>query len=266
MTKKVTIQTLLNMKQENSRISCLTAYDSTHAWLASTNGIDVMLVGDSLGMVVQGQSTTIPVTMEQMIYHTRCVSRGNQGSFLMADMPYMAHATVQQTLDNSALLMQAGADMVKLEGGQWLCESVQKLAERGIPTCLHLGLTPQSVAMYGGFKVQGRSETDAQRLLEDAKALESAGANIILLECVPASLAARVTNSISVPVIGIGAGPDTDGQILVFYDALGMTTGRTARFVKNFMEGVNSPQAAIARYNNEVKEGVYPQLEHTYES
>lgn len=262
--KKVTLHTLNEMKHKGEKITCLTAYDYSHAALASSNNVDVILVGDSLGMVTQGHETTAPVTMENMTYHTQCVHRGNQGSFLMADLPYMAYATEEQTLKNAAQLMQAGADMVKLEGGRWLCESVKKLSERGVPTCLHLGLTPQSVAIFGGFKVQGRSEEDANRLFEDALALKKAGANIILLECVPGPLAKEITEAVNVPVIGIGAGAETDGQILVFYDMLNMTPGRKPRFVKNFMAEANTPQEAIALYAKEVKEGAYPKEEHTY--
>ena len=262
--KKVTLHTLNEMKHTGKKITCLTSYDYSHAALASTNNIDVILVGDSVGMVSQGHETTAPVTMEHMVYHTQCVHKGNQGSFLMADLPYMAYATVEQTMRNSAKLMQAGADMVKLEGSRWLCESVKQLSDRGVPTCVHLGLTPQSVAILGGFKIQGRNEQDATRLFEDAIALEKAGANIILLECIPTSLAQEITRAVNVPVIGIGAGPETDGQILVFYDMLDMTPGQKPRFVKNYMAEANTPQEAIALYSKEVKEGSYPKEEHTY--
>jgi len=262
--KKKNLQTLMGMKLSGEKIACLTAYDYSHASLASNHGIDVILVGDSLGMVAQGHKTTVPVTMDQMIYHTECVARGNTDSLLMTDMPYMSYASEEKTLTNAAKLMQAGAEMVKLEGGSWLCESVRKLSERGIPTCAHLGLTPQSVAIFGGFKVQGKSEGDADRLFHDALALEKAGANLIILECIPSTLAKAVTNAVNIPVVGIGAGSDTDGQILVFYDMLNMAPGRKPRFVKNFMATTGSPQDAIMLYSKEVKDGTYPAPEHTY--
>ncbi len=261
---KVTLNTLCKMKDSSEKIVSLTAYDYSHGILASTNGVDVILVGDSLGMVSQGHTTTTPVTMDHMVYHTECVGRGNQKSFLMSDLPYMSYATEEQAIVNAARLMQAGADMVKMEGGSWLCSTVKKLSDRGVPTCLHLGLTPQSIAIFGGFKVQGKDEASANKLLEDAIALEKAGANIILLECIPASLAKKITNSVKVPVIGIGAGADTDGQILVLYDILNMIPGRKPRFVKNFMEDASCPQEAIANYSKEVKASIYPQPEHIY--
>lgn len=262
--KKITLHTLNKMKHEQQKIACLTCYDYSQAALVSANNIDLILVGDSLGMVSQGHQTTVSVTMEQMVYHTQMVKKGSGRSFLVADMPYMSYATEEQTLKNAALLMQAGAEMVKLEGGRWLCDTISKLSERGIPTCVHLGLTPQSVAMLGGFKVQGRDELAAEKLEEDAKLLERAGANLLVLECIPKYLAMQITRTVGIPTIGIGAGADTDGQILVFYDMLNMTQGHLPRFTKNFLEGADSTQKAIFNYAYEVKAGIFPQDEHTY--
>lgn len=252
------------MKNEKEKIACLTSYDYSQAVLVSSNNIDLILVGDSLGMVSQGHKTTVAVTIEQMVYHTQMVAKGSGRSCLVADMPYMSYATEEQTLKNATMLMQAGAEMVKLEGGRWLCDTIHKLSERGIPTCVHLGLTPQSIAMIGGFKVQGRDELAAERLKEDAKLLEKAGANLLVLECIPKQLASQVTQAAGIPTIGIGAGSDTDGQILVFYDMLNMTAGQLPRFTKNFLQETDSAQSAIINYSREVKEGIFPQEEHTY--
>lgn len=262
---KTTLHKLLAMKQAGEKFTCLTAYDATLAHLVSSNGTDVILVGDSLGMVVQGQNSTVPVTMDEMVYHTQAVSRGNDGdTLIMSDLPFMAYATIEQTYTNATRLMQAGAEMVKLEGGRWLCDTVQALSERGIPTCLHLGLTPQSVSMLGGYKVQGRDETSANRMVEDALKLVEAGANMLVLECVPSQLAREITCAVPVPVIGIGAGPDTDGQVLVIYDLLGLTPGHMPRFVKNFMAEASTPADAIAHFVANVKSGQFPAPEHGF--
>lgn len=263
---QTTLHTLAAMKQSGEKITCLTAYDATHASLISNNGAEVILVGDSLGMVCQGHSSTVPVSMDDMIYHTRCVSHGNQGSLLMADMPFMGCGTEEQAMLNSAALMQAGAEVIKLEGGSWLCPTVQKLSERGIPTCLHLGLTPQTVSMLGGYKVQGKDNDSANQIIQDACLLEQAGANILLVECVPTQLAQKITMAVNIPVIGIGAGPDTDGQILVLYDILDMTAGHRPRFVKNFMAETASPQEAITAFVSDVKAGRFPRPEHGFHS
>ncbi|MCL6271776.1 3-methyl-2-oxobutanoate hydroxymethyltransferase [Sansalvadorimonas sp. 2012CJ34-2] len=261
---KTTLHTLLEQKRSGEKFTCLTSYDATHAHLVSTQGTEIILVGDSLGNVVQGRESTVPVTMADMVYHTNCVRRGNTEAMIMSDIPFMACSTPEQTYANATELMQAGAEVIKLEGGAWLCDTVRGLSERGIPTCLHLGLTPQSVSMLGGYKVQGRDEESAARMLEDARLLEEAGANILLLECVPSPLAQEITRNASIPVIGIGAGAETDGQVLVLYDMLGMTHGRKPRFVKDFMAEASTPAEAIATFVKDVKEGRFPAPEHGF--
>src|SRR5690554_2694763 len=232
----ITLTTLQNRKQNGEKITMLTCYDATFAAAANEAGVDILLIGDSLGMVLQGHDSTLPVTVADMAYHTACVKRGNRGAMIVADLPFMANATVEQTLNNSAVLMQAGANVIKVEGAAWLAESITLLAERGIPVCAHMGLTPQAVNVFGGYKVQGREQAQAQQMIEDARALEAAGAAMLLLECVPSELAARITQAVDVPVIGIGAGSETDGQVLVLHDMLGLSlSGRTPKFVKNFM-------------------------------
>jgi len=260
----VTVNTLKEMKQAGEKFTCLTSYDATFAQLVSSAGVEVILIGDSLGMVLQGNDSTLPVTVEDMAYHTQCVANGNQGALLMADMPFMSYATPEQAMENAAILMQSGAHLVKLEGGDWLVETTRLLSERGIPTCLHLGLTPQTVNKMGGYKVQGRQDQQAEKMITDAVALAEAGADIILLECVPNELANKITEAVDVPVIGIGAGNGTDGQVLVIHDMLGATTGHRPKFVKNFLEGNNSIQAAIENYITDVKSGAFPSEEHTF--
>lgn len=260
----VTINTLRELKSRQEKFTCLTAYDATFSHLASAAGVEVLLVGDSLGMVLQGNDSTLPVTMEDMVYHTQCVKNGNQGALIMADMPFMSYATPEQAMDNAARLMAAGAHLVKLEGGDWLCETVALLSERGIPVCAHLGLTPQSVNKFGGYKVQGRGDEQGNRLIEDAQALESSGADIILVECIPSALGKRLAQTVRTPVIGIGAGSSTDGQVLVMHDMLGITPGKAAKFVRNFMSGASSIQEAVAHYVKAVKDGSFPAEEHTF--
>ncbi len=260
----ITTQTLRACKEAGEKFTCITSYDATFSNVVSTAGVEVILVGDSLGMVLQGHDSTLPVTMEQMIYHTEAVKRGNKGALIMADMPFMSYATPEQAMDNAALLMQAGAHMVKIEGGDWLCETIRMLSERGIPVCAHLGLTPQSVNKLGGYKVQGRESEQADEMLSHALAQVTAGADIILLECVPSQLGERVTKSVSVPVIGIGAGGGTDAQVLVLHDMLGVTPGRRPKFVKNFMEEANSIEDAVKAYVDAVKSGEFPSIEHTF--
>ncbi|MET4696465.1 3-methyl-2-oxobutanoate hydroxymethyltransferase [Endozoicomonas lisbonensis] len=261
---KVTLQTLAAMKESGEKFACLTAYDSTFANIVSTQGVEVILVGDSLGNVIQGENTTLPVTVDDMCYHTRCVARGNEDGLVMADLPFASYHDEEQAIINSARLMRAGADMVKLEGEGWLPPIVTRLREQGIPVCAHLGLTPQLVNVLGGYKVQGREIDRANAMIQAAIDLEAAGTALLLLECVPVSLAREITKAVSIPVIGIGAGPDTDGQILVSYDMLDLTPGRKARFVKNFMEQAGSTQEAIANYVKEVKDGSYPAEEHCF--
>ncbi len=256
---------LREMKNRHEKIACLTAYDASFAALSAAAGVDVLLVGDSLGMVVQGQDSTVPVTLDEMIYHTQAVRRGAPESFVIADMPFMSYATPQDTVNNAARLMREGlAQMVKLEGGAWLLDSIRMLAERGIPVCTHLGLTPQSVHQLGGYRVQGRSQDEAQQILTDALALQEAGASLLVLECVPATLAQEVTANLSIPTIGIGAGVDCDGQVLVVYDMLGLTLGHTPSFVKNFMQGQESVSAALSAYVQAVKQQTFPSAEQSF--
>lgn len=261
----VNVSTLRDMKRNGEAIACITAYDASFGQLVDMAGIDVVLVGDSLGMVIQGHDTTVPVTVEDIIYHTRSVARGLLHAFVMADMPFMSYTSPGQALENSVRLMQeGGAMMVKLEGGKGQLAVVEHLAKHDIPVCAHLGLKPQSVHKIGGFKVQGRQSKVATQMLDDAKALEDAGADLILLECVPNEVGRSITASVEAPVIGIGAGPDVDGQILVLYDALGITQGRMPRFVQNFLPGQPSVLDGIKAYVRAVKERSYPDKEHCF--
>jgi 3-methyl-2-oxobutanoate hydroxymethyltransferase len=261
----VNIGTLRDMREAREPIACLTAYDASFAQLVDLAGTDVVLVGDSLGMVIQGLDTTVPVTVADMVYHCRCVARGLRHAFLMVDMPFMSYTTAEQALDNAVRLMQeGGAMMVKLEIGRGQVGIVEYLASQDIPVCAHLGLKPQSVHKLGGFKVQGREQEAAERMIEDARALESAGADALLLECVPNALGAAIRDAVQVPVIGIGAGPGVDGQILVLYDMLGITQGRMPRFVKNYMTGRDSPLEAMRAYVRAVKDRSYPAEEHCF--
>jgi 3-methyl-2-oxobutanoate hydroxymethyltransferase len=261
----INVSTLQEMKSRREPIACITAYDASFGLLVDMAGADVILVGDSLGMVIQGHDTTVPVTVEDIIYHTRSVARGVRHAFLIADMPFMSYTTPEQALENAVRLMQeGGAMMVKLEGGTGQFAVVEYLATHDIPVCAHLGLKPQSVHKIGGFRVQGRESGAAHKMLEDAQALENAGADIVLLECVPNEVGRDITETLSVPVIGIGAGPEVDGQILVLYDVLGITQGRTPRFVRNFMESGSSVLDALERYVAAVKDRSYPAKEHCF--
>ncbi len=261
----VNVATLRRMKADGEPIACLTAYDASFAALVDTAGTDLVLVGDSLGMVIQGHDTTVPVTVADVVYHTRHVARGLRRAFLVADMPFMSYTTPEQALENAVRLMQeGGAMMIKLEGGEGQVEIVRHLARHDIPVCAHLGLKPQSVHKIGGFKVQGREPEIAGRMVESAKRLEEVGADIVLLECVPNELGRAVTQALEVPVIGIGAGPDVDGQILVLYDILAITLGKTPRFVRNFMTGHDAPLDAVAAYVRAVKSREYPAPEHCF--
>jgi 3-methyl-2-oxobutanoate hydroxymethyltransferase len=261
----VNVSTLREMKKAREPIACLTAYDASFAQLVDLAGTDVVLVGDTLGMVIQGHDTTVPVTVEHMIYHAQCVARALRRAFLIVDMPFMSYTTLAQALDNAVRLMQeGGAMMVKLESGQGQIEIVEHLARQDIPVCAHLGLKPQSVHKIGGFKVQGREEEAARKIIDDAQALEGAGADIVLLECVPNAVGQAVQAALDVPVIGIGAGPDVDGQILVLYDILGITQGRMPRFVQNFMTGRDSALEALRAYVHAVKDRSYPAEKHTF--
>jgi 3-methyl-2-oxobutanoate hydroxymethyltransferase len=261
----VTLTTLHDLKRKGEKITMLTCYDATFAHVASQAGVEVLLVGDSLGMVLQGHDSTLPVVNDDIAYHVTCVKRGNKGALLIADLPFMAYATLEQALDNSAQLMRAGSHMVKLEGGAWLAETVRQLHERGIPVCVHMGLTPQSVNVLGGYKVQGREHTQAQQMRDDALRLQEAGAAMLLLECVPDELGTEISRSVSVPVIGIGAGSGTDGQVLVLHDMLGLSlSGRMPKFVKNFMAGQADIPAALKAYVQAVKAVSFPSLEHGF--
>lgn len=262
--KPVTLARLAKMKADGEKIASLTAYDAAFAAMESTAGVDLVLVGDSLGNVIQGHGTTVPVTMDDMVYHTRCVAAGLGAPLLVADMPFASYASPQQAIDNAARLMRAGAAMVKLEGTGGQAEIISHLAGQGIPVCAHLGLRPQSVNRTG-FRVQGRDEAAATAMREDAQALAAAGADLLLLECVPRELAAGITAESDVPVIGIGAGADVDGQILVVYDMLDMPPGPKARFVRNFMSDAGNVAGAIAAYVEAVKDGSYPQAEHGFD-
>ncbi|MFA7399384.1 MAG: 3-methyl-2-oxobutanoate hydroxymethyltransferase [Sideroxydans sp.] len=260
-----TLTTLQNMRGKGEKIAVLTCYDASFATLLENNGVDVLLVGDSLGMVIQGRESTLPVTIEQMAYHTACVAAGAQQAFIIADMPFgTSQFSARETFSHAVQLMQAGAEMVKLEGGVEMTETIQFLTSRGIPVCAHIGLTPQSVHQLGGYRVQGRGDAAAQRLHDGALALQQAGAGMIVMEAVPAALAADITQHLSIPTIGIGAGAGCSGQVLVLHDMLGIYPGKKARFVKDFMPGAGSIAQAVANYVAEVKAGAFPTAEHSF--
>jgi 3-methyl-2-oxobutanoate hydroxymethyltransferase len=263
--KPLTLPRLQEMRARGERMAMLTCYDAAFAAVLDDCGVDLLLVGDSLGMVLQGHATTLPVTLDQMIYHVGCVARGNRTAWVVADAPWSSYqASPVQAYEAAARLLAAGAQMVKLEGGGWLAPTVEFLVERGIPVCGHLGLTPQSVHHLGGYRVQGRSEQAAERLIDDARALEKAGADLLVLELVPAVLAKTVTEALRIPTIGIGAGPDTSGQVLVLHDMLGLTPHRQLRFVRDFLAGQTSIAAAIRSYVAAVRDGSFPAAEHSY--
>jgi 3-methyl-2-oxobutanoate hydroxymethyltransferase len=262
--KPITISKLLAMRAEGEKIAMLTAYDSTMSALLNRCGVETILIGDSLGNVIQGHSSTTPVTVEQMAYHTECVSRANSHAFIIADLPFASYGDPVQALDSAAELMRAGADMVKLEGGDWQIDIIQYLVERSVPVCAHLGLLPQSVHILGGYKVQGKSKDAASLMLEQAIACEQAGAQMIVLEAIPSSLGKLITESLSIPTIGIGAGADCSGQVLVLQDMLGISPGKPPKFVKNFLDGHASIEAAVKAYVREVKSGKFPGPEHGF--
>lgn len=263
--KPVTVPGLKAMKAEGRKIVMLTAYDASFAAQLEFAGVDVALVGDSLGMVVQGRSSTLPVTIDEMVYHTAATARGLSATLLVADLPFMSDRDVPTAMEAAARLVgQGGAAMVKIEGAGRICEVISALAERDIPVCSHLGLTPQSVNKFGGYKVQGKTQDAADKLFADAKAVEAAGADLLVLECLPSALAARITAELSIPVIGIGAGVDCDGQVLVVYDLLGLTPGKRPKFSKDFLAGRDSIQAAIGAYVADVREQRFPGVEHSF--
>jgi 3-methyl-2-oxobutanoate hydroxymethyltransferase len=263
-TKAVTVPSLALMRQRGEKISMLTCYDASFAALMDAAGVEVLLIGDSLGMVCQGQPSTLSVTVDDIAYHTASVARGTHSALIVADMPFGSYPTREAAFDNAVRLMRAGAHMVKLEGGAWLADTVRFLTERAIPVCAHIGLLPQSVHQLGGYKVQGKTVESAAQLKAEALALQDAGAGLLVLEAIPATLGAEVTALLQIPTIGIGAGPGTSGQVLVMHDMLGVFPGRKARFVRNFMEGQTSIAAAVQAYVAAVREGVFPAQEHCF--
>lgn len=269
LDKPITIPRLQAMKDAGEKIACLTAYDASFSTVLGDNGVEIILVGDSLGMVIQGKSSTVPVTTDEIVYHCKATAAGLNKSFLLADMPFLSYSDREVAMRNAARLMQEGdAHMVKLEGGVLQADVVEFLSTRGVPVCGHIGLRPQQVHKLGGYRVQGKQPADAEEMLEDARVLEEAGADLLLVECVPSALGKQLAEQSRVPVIGIGAGPDTDGQILVLQDMLGITSGHKARFVQNFLNGEEGAAStipdAVAAYVNAVKTGTYPQPEHCF--
>jgi len=264
--KPVTLPELARMKLAGEKIAMLTGYDASFAALEDRCGVDIVLVGDSLGNVIQGKTSTLPVTMEQMVYHTECVGHMAQRPMVVADLPFGAyHESREQAIRNAGRLLAAGAEMVKLEGGTVMADTVRFLVERGVPVCAHIGLTPQSVHALGGYRVQGRDEAGAARMKADARALEQAGATLMVLEMVPAPLAGEITRELKAcATIGIGAGPDCDGQVLVLYDMLGLYPGKKGRFVRDFMVEAHSIEGAVRAYVAAVKDGSFPATEHCY--
>ena len=262
---RITLSTLQKMAQEGNKIAMLTCYDASFAAVLEAAGVDSLLIGDSLGNVLQGHESTLPVSLRDMVYHTECVARGSKRAFIIGDMPFGTfQVSPEETLRNAAELMAAGAHMVKIEGGRPMLETIEFLTDRGIPVCGHLGLTPQSVHQLGGYKVQGKGETEAQRLLREAKQLEQAGAGMLVLEAIPAALAHDVTAALTIPTIGIGAGVDCSGQVLVLHDMLDVYPGKKAKFVKNYMRPTGSIQGAVELYVKEVKARTFPGPEHSF--
>lgn len=261
--KPLSITDLAAMKQRGEKISCLTAYDASFSALIDKVGIDMILVGDSLGMVIQGHSTTLPVTIKDMVYHTHCVSKARQRAFIVADLPFMSYASPIIAAKNAAKLMQiGGAQMVKLEGPKFECVSF--LVDQGIPVCGHLGLLPQSVNQLGSYKVQGKELAAAEKILTEAHQLQQAGASLLVLECIPASLAKEISSQLTIPIIGIGAGVDCDGQVLVLYDMLNIGPIKRPRFSRDFMNGANNIEEAINTYHQSVKQSLFPSIDHSF--
>lgn len=258
-----TVTTLQKTKQCGEKFSCITAYDAMFAATIEQAGIETILVGDSLGMVLQGHSSTLPVTVSDMAYHTACVAQGAPNTYIIADMPFMSYSSPDAALDTAKQLMQAGAHIVKLEGGQWLCSTIEQLNQQGVPVCGHLGLTPQSVNKLGGYKIQGRADGSAEAIMADAIALEQSGIELLVLECIPAELAEKITQRLTIPTIGIGAGNNTDAQVLVLHDMLGLNP-KPAKFVKNFMAEADSIEAAIRQYGDDTRAGIFPTDEHSF--
>jgi 3-methyl-2-oxobutanoate hydroxymethyltransferase len=264
MTKAVTIPSLAAMRAAGNKIAMLTCYDASFAALMDRCGVEVLLIGDSLGMVCNGHQSTLPVTVLEVAYHTAAVARGSKSAMVIADMPFGSYGTPEQAFNNAVTLIQAGAHMVKVEGGAWLADTVRFLTDRAVPVCAHLGLTPQSVHQLGGYKVQGKTTASADQLKAEAQLLQAAGASLLVLEAIPAALGKEVTDLLAMPTIGIGAGPDCSGQVLVMHDLLGVFPGRKARFVKNFMDGQTNIDAAVTAYVSAVKDGSFPGPEHCF--
>lgn len=262
--KAVTIHTLATLRAAGEKITMLTCYDASFASLMDRCGVEILLIGDSLGMVCNGLNSTLPVTVAELAYHTASVARGSKSAMILSDLPFGAYGTPETAYANAVILMQAGAHMIKIEGGAWLAETVRFLTERGIPICAHIGLTPQFVHQLGGYKVQGKSTESAAELKNDALVLQNAGAAIVLMEAMPSQLGKEVTDMLTIPTIGIGAGPDCSGQVLVMHDMLGVFPGRKARFVRNFMEGAANIDDAVTGYVKAVKDGSFPALEHCF--
>lgn len=262
---RTTLTSLQALRDQGEKIAVLTCYDASFAALLEAGGINALLVGDSLGMVLQGHETTLPVTLDEMVYHTACVARGSKQAFIITDMPFGTfQVSPEKTFENAARLMAAGAQMIKLEGGAAMAETISFLTGRGIPVCAHIGLTPQSVHQMGGYRVQGKNDADAQRLLQAAVIVEQAGAGMMVLEAMPALLAAEITANVSIPTIGIGAGAACSGQVLVLHDMLDIYPGKKARFVKNYMQGAQGIADGVMRYVIEVKSGAFPGAEHSF--
>jgi 3-methyl-2-oxobutanoate hydroxymethyltransferase len=260
----VTIPALAARRARGERIAAVTCYDASFANLMNQCGVEALLVGDSLGMLCKGQDSTLDVTLEELVYHTRCVARGNMRALLISDLPFGCYGSMASTYAAAAQLMQAGAHMVKLEGGQWLADTVHFLADRAIPVCGHLGLMPQSVHQLGGYRIQGRTPAAATMLVDDARTLEAAGATLFVVEAVPAPVGKAITDAVTAPTIGIGAGPDCSGQVLVLHDLIGVYPGKKARFVRDFMEGQQSIGEALTSYVRAVKDGSFPGPEHCF--
>ena len=260
----VTVPRLQAMREAGEKIAMLTCYDASFAALFDRAGVDALLIGDSLGNVLQGHATTLPVTLDDIAYHTACVARAQPSALVLADLPFGAYGTPKDAFASAVKLMRAGAQMVKLEGGEWLAPTVQRLVARAVPVCAHIGLTPQSVHAFGGFKVQGKTEAAASQLLRDARAMQQAGAQLIVIEGVPAALGAAITQHVDIPTIGIGAGPDCSGQVLVMNDMLGIFPGKRPRFVKDFMQGQADIPSAVAAYVSAVRGGTFPAQEHCF--
>jgi 3-methyl-2-oxobutanoate hydroxymethyltransferase len=263
-SKPITIPALQALRDKGEKITMLTCYDASFAALMDRCGVETLLIGDSLGMVCQGHTSTLPVTIQDIVYHTASVARGNRTALVLADLPFGAYATPESAFQNAVPVIQAGAQMVKIEGGAWLAPTVRFLTERAIPVCGHLGLTPQSVHQMGGYKVQGKSAAAAEQLKVDALALQEAGASLLVLEAIPAALGKEVSELLTIPTIGIGAGPDCSGQVLVMHDLMGVFPGHKARFVKDFMQGQTSIDAAVLAYVSAVKDKSFPAPEHCF--